>query len=307
LYAFNQQQYEPDFSIAEIPGLNNPYELNTEINHEKIKNLTAQNFFTNNLMLQNKSTSEKTKSILIKIPKQHNITISPFFSFDHISGRFIEEYEFDHTDKSDYQQRENADMSFTGSVLAAYQLNKNFFLLSGISISGSKLSISSTAVSALKDENGVYKFKLATSYGFAEISKSGIIPTAGDSLLISDATMKFNYITFPMLIKYNLSNKKVKLSVHGGIALNKLMSEKVEAEYNAQNGNEVETINKIEGIRRIFFTVNTGIEASYNLNNHVGISVSPELRYGINSINKGTPVKTYPINYGLAIHFNMKL
>ena len=109
------------------------------------------------------------------------------------------------------------------------------------------------------------------------------------------------------MINYDLPGKKLRFSVHGGVALNKLTSEKVEAEYKVRNDTEAETINKIEGIRKIFFTLNTGIDAKYSLNHKTDISIGPELRYGINSINKGTPVKTYPINYGLSLKLNFKL
>ena len=280
--------------------------MNAEDEYQKLNGLAFQNDF-DGLISEPKSSAKKAKSTTIKFSGKHNFSVSPFFSFDHITGRLIEQYEFDNADKNDYRRREKADMSFTAGVLAAYQLSEKFSLMSGVSLSNSKLSISSTAVNALKDVTGVYKFKLATSYGLAEISNSGIIPTEGDSLLISDATMRFNYISFPVLVNYNLSNKKIKLSVHSGVALNKLTTEKVEAEYQTQNGKELETINKIEGIKRTFFTLNSGVEATYSIKPGMDVSISPELRYGINSINKGTPVKTYPINYGLAFHFSVKL
>ena len=304
LYHYKSQQI---FSIAETPVFNSLNQINAEDEHLKFKGLPFKNIFIDSSVSKNISRNKKAALTIVKLSEKNNFSISPFFSFDHISGRFIEQYEFDNADKNDYRQREKADMSFTGGVLAAYRLNKKLSLMSGVSLSNSKLSISSTAINALKDATGVYKFKLATSYGLAEISNSGIIPTEGDRLLISDATMQFNYVSFPIQINYNLSSRKTSLSVHSGVALNKLTSEKVEAEYETQNGNEVETVNKIEGIKRTFFTLNTGVEATYSINHAIDISISPEVRYGINSINKGTPVKTYPINYGLALHFNIKL
>ncbi|MEP6683091.1 MAG: hypothetical protein ABJA35_07520 [Parafilimonas sp.] len=302
-YSFQQH----DFSIIKMPVLNNLNEYNNDKNLKASIYLTTQNLLNNELGLKEKSGAEKTASVVIKLLKKHAFVISPFFSFDHISGRFIEQYEFDNETKNDYSKRENPDLSFTGGVLAACQLNQKFSLLSGLSLSNSKISISSTAVSALKDATGVYKFKLATSYGLAEISNSGITPTEGDSLLISGASMQFSYVSFPVLISYKLNSKKIKLSVHSGLILNKLTSEKVETDYHVQSGDEAETINKIEGIRKTFFTLNAGIEAGYTITPHLNISVSPELRYGINSINKQTPIKTYPINYGVALHANIKL
>ncbi len=180
-------------------------------------------------------------------------------------------------------------------------------MVSGISYSSSKLSVAGAAVKALQNDNGEYTFKMATSYGFAEIKNSGIVPAAGDTLLVSSAAINFNYISIPLMINYDLPGKRLRFSIHGGVAFNKITSEKVEAEYNVQNNSEAETINKIEGIRKTFFTINTGIEAKYSLSNTTDISIGPELRYGINAINKGTPVKTYPVNYGLSLKMNFKL
>ncbi|MBV9963088.1 MAG: outer membrane beta-barrel protein [Parafilimonas sp.] len=255
----------------------------------------------------NQNPSNTTSNVISLSINKQKVEVIPFFSVDHISGRFIEQYEFDHEDKNDYNNREKPDMSFTGGLLVAYKINKKLALTSGVSVSKSAVAISSTAVNALKDANGVYKFKLATSYGFAEISKTGVTPTAGDSLFVSNGMMQLNYISFPVLLNYNFGSKKMNWSVHAGIALNKVMSDKVQVEYTINNNDDNETVNKIEGVKRIFFTLNTGVEAKYSITRSIALGLSPELRYGINSINKGTPVKTYPINYGLAanIHINL--
>jgi hypothetical protein len=297
---------QQDFSIV-VSSLQNLNNYKQENKLQPLYALHALDIFTDSLRIPNNVATNKTTSAIVTLSKNHGFSLKPFFSFDHISGRFVEQYEFDNAGKNDYSKREKPDASFTGGILGGYQLNKKVSLLSGISVSKSMVSISSTAVNALKDASGVYKFKLATSYGFAEISKSGIIPAAGDSLLISSAAMQLNYISFPLLINYNLSNKKIKLSVHSGVALNKIIGEKVDAEYHVQNNDEAETINKIEGIKRAFFTLNTGIEARYSVNRFIDVSVSPELRYGINSINKATPIKTYPVNYGVAFNLNIRL
>lgn len=257
---------------------------------------------------QNKKTGEySSSSTIVKLRNKHVFSLMPFFSADHITGRFIEQYEFDNLDENDLANREKPDMSFTAGVLAAYQLNKKISLVSGLSYSSSKLSVAGTAVKALQNNNGEYIFKLATSYGFAEIRKKGMDPVAGDTLLVSSAGINFNYISLPLMIDYDLSDRKLKFSIHGGVAINIITNEKVEAEYKVQNNSEVETTNKIEGIKKTFLTLNTGIEAKYEVNHTTDISIGPELRYGINAINKGTPVKTYPVNYGLALKLSFKL
>jgi hypothetical protein len=297
---------QKDFPVTEITLWNS---LNSQVgkNAEQPGNLHEMQLFFDAHSTKNKTVADQATSTTIHLPNKHEFSIMPFFSIDHISGRFIEQYEFDNQTEDDYSKREKPDMSYTAGVLGSYQLNKKFSLRSGISFSSSMLSITGTAVNALRDAGGKYKFKLATSYGLAEISRSGIEPMAGDSLLVSGATMQFSYLSFPVLVNYDLTGKKLKLAVHGGLALNNVVSEKMEVNYNVQSNEEAETINKIEGIRSVFFTLNTGVEARYSLNHKTDVSISPELRYGINAINKGTPIKTYPVNYGLSFSLYIKL
>jgi hypothetical protein len=293
-----------DYSVAILPS---NVSSNAGTNLERLHDFVPHDFFIIDSG-QNKELSEySSSSTIVKLRNKHVFSLMPFFSADHITGRFIEQYKFDNLDKNDLAGREKPDMSFTAGVLAGYQLNKKLSLVSGISYSSSKLSVAGTAVKALQNNNGEYIFKLATSYGFAEIRKKGMDPVAGDTLLVSSAGINFSYISLPLMINYDLSDRKLKFSIHGGVAVNIITNEKVEAEYKVQNNSEVETTNKIEGIKKTFFTLNTGIEAKYELNHTTDISIGPELRYGINAINKGTPVKTYPVNYGLALKLSFKL
>jgi hypothetical protein len=291
-----------NYSVTVLPN-----NMDDDPTNEHSDNLAPGNFSFHDLTQRNKENEHAPASINIKLHNKHLFSLTPFFSIDHITGRFIEQYEFDNLDKNDLAGREKPDMSFTAGLLAGYQLNRRFSLVSGISYSSSNLSVAGAAVKALQNDNGEYVFKMATSYGFAEITKSGIEPSAGDSLLVSSAAINFTYISIPLMINYDLPGKKIKFSFHGGVAVNKLTSEKVEAEYKVQDNKEAETINKIEGIRKTFFTLNTGIDVKYLINHATDISIGPELRYGINSINKGTPVKTYPVNYGLSLKMNFKL
>jgi hypothetical protein len=290
------------FNAAFANNINSKKGINSEHSYS-----FSNNFFTNDSMQGNKLNEYAPTSTIIKLHSKHLFSLTPFFSFDHITGRFIEQYEFDNLDENDLANREKPDVSFTAGVLGAYQLSKKLSLVSGISYSSSKLSVAGTAVKALQNDNGEYIFKLATSYGFAEIGKKGISPVAGDTLLVSSTGISFNYISLPIMINYDVSGRRLKFCIHGGVAVNIITNEKVEAEYKVQNNSEVETTNKIEGIKKTFFTLNTGVEANYELNHTTDISIGPELRYGIDAINKGTPVKTYPVNYGLALKLKFKL
>ena len=239
--------------------------------------------------------------------KKQRFSILPFVSADHISGRFIEQYKYDNADKQDYTDREKPEPSFTGGLFVAYKVNKRVSLMSGFALSSASEIISSTAVNALKDAAGVYKFKLATSYGFAELSKVGTMPSAGDSIEVTSAAMNFQYISLPLVAEYTIGKNKWKWNIYGGVSFNKLTLEKVDVEYLVNNNDENETVKKIDGLKRTFFTLNMGAKATYPVNSIISVEAGPVLRYGINSINKQTPIKTYPITYGLALGLHINL
>jgi len=149
--------------VAELPNTMND---NSEKN-EHPGNLVTGNLPVDYLTQSNKVNEHAPESININLHNRHLFSLIPFFSVDHITGRFIEQYAFGNLDKNDLEGRENPDMSFTAGLLAGYQLNKKFSLVSGISYSSSKLSVAGAAVKALQNDNGAYIFKMATSYGFA--------------------------------------------------------------------------------------------------------------------------------------------
>ena len=68
-----------------------------------------------------------------------------------------------------------------------------------------------------------------------------------------------------------------------------------------------ENKNFFEGLKNTFFTLVVGAEASYSINKRIGVGINPVIRYAITPINKGTPIKTYPISLGIAATVRVKL
>ncbi len=79
---------------------------------EHLDNLIPGNLTINDLTQSNKVNEHAPASINIKLHNKHLFYLSPFFSVDHITGRFIEQYEFDNLDENDLAGREKPDMSF---------------------------------------------------------------------------------------------------------------------------------------------------------------------------------------------------
>jgi hypothetical protein len=259
------------------------------------------NIIFNNFQNQSAATLKQNKT-----ERKHLFSIIPFISFDHISSRLQVQYEYDDQDESDFIKREKPDMSYTLGLLSEYKLSEHLSLQSGLSLSNTFTSISSTVVRALQDNSGSYKFKLATTYGLAEIKKAGI-PQNGDSILLKDASLHLQYISVPFLLKLNLKQGKLNINTTTGIGINRITGDKAEIEYATPTISEYETVEKIEGLKNTFFTFVAGAEASYSVNKRIGVGINPVVRYAITPINKGTPIKTYPISLGIGATVRVRL
>jgi len=246
-----------------------------------------------------KSGQSKTRS-------KHPFYLIPFGSLDHVSSKLEDEFEFNNENASDFARREKPDMSYTIGLLFEYGFSKTLSIQSGLSISNSFTSISPTVIKAFKDNSGQYKFKLATTYGLAEIKKTGI-PQNDDSILLNGASLHLQYFSIPVIMKINLKSGKLNINATTGVALNKIIGDNAELNYSTTASNEIETIEKIEGLKNTFFSIVAGAEANYSINRNTGVSISPILRYAVTPVNQGTPVKTYPIIFGVGAAVHIKL
>jgi hypothetical protein len=290
-----------DMSIISIP-----HSINNSLTDHSSILLTSESSQKN--LLLNQLQKQLSGSNQNQTKKKHDFYIVPFASLDHIDGRLQEEYEYGDENVSDYTKREQPDRSYTVGLLFEYELSKKISLQSGSLISNAFTSVSPTIVKAMPDNSGTYKFKLATTYGLAEIKKTGITdPQNGDSILVNDAMIHLTYFSIPVLMKVNLKQGKFNVSGTAGLAFNKITGDKAEVNYTTPATSEMETVEKIEGVKNSFFSVIAGAEATYSLSKNISTGINPVVRYSITPVNKGTPVKTYPISVGLGATVRIKL
>lgn|GEM_PF-5174215 len=254
-------------------------------------------------LIQEKSRGV-TKQTITK--QKHPFYAIPFATIDHVAERLQQVYEYNNENKSDYSGREKPDMSYTTGLIFEYNLSKKYALQSGLVLSNAFTNVSPTIVKAVPDNSGLYKFKLVTSYGFAEIKKAGMAQQ-GDSVSIIHAMIHLQYISIPALMKINLKQGKINISGTLGAAFNAIQKDEVEVDYATSSASEIESIGRIEGVKNNFITLMAGAEAAYRINRNISIGVNPVLRYAVTPVNKGTPVKTYPINLGVGASVRIKL
>ena len=243
-----------------------------------------------------------------KANPDHPFVFSPYFSFDHITGRFHEQYEYNDQEAIVSTKKEKPDMSFTFGFLSEYGLSKKIALGAGLLLSNSFSAVSATVVKALHATTNAYKFKLVTKYGLAEIRKGSIVqPQQGDSLVVNNGMLRLKTVSVPLTITYHLKRGNMQVAALGGIAINQIVSDKAEVEYMAADRAESEIVQNIEGIKDTYFSLIAGAEIAFSLNKRISIAVNPVVRYAITPVNKGTPVKTYPVSIAAGAAIRIKL
>ena len=82
---------------------------------------------------------------------------------------------------------------------------------------------------------------------------------------------------------------------------------KLETEIQKGVNNEIDILNNIEGLKKIYLSGLAGIGAEYKLTGKVSFVLMPTARFALNPINKNAVVKTFPNSVGLSAGIKIKL
>ena len=191
-------------------------------------------------------------------------------------------------------------MSFSGGILIGSSISKKLSLQSGISYSSSHISIDPTKIYAVKVNAGDIKYRHNTSAGFSYILPSfNLSPNIGDSLYTRASKHTLHYISIPLIIKYGFEHKRLSLNPGIGLAFNFLTKALLETNINDGLNTETESITKLEGLRKVSYSLMFTPELKYQVSKKWRIIAMPYFKYALASINKKNIVKTYPYNVGL--------
>lgn len=97
-----------------------------------------------------------------------------------------------------------------------------------------------------------------------------------------------------------MAKGKLKIEAMSGVTVNFLTMGKLETETQKGPNNEIDILNKIEGLKSIYFGGLAGIGAEYKITGKLSFILMPTARFALNPINKGSVVKTYPHSFGVA-------
>ncbi len=290
-----------------------------------------KNLWIENIILQSKNPIDLQKSrysiaiskawlidqsnnnIIAIVQKKHirtnRFSITPFFSPD-IAWYRLQDNNFNNQpgNSNDIEREEKHEFSSTYGALVDYKINKHWGLQSGITLSNINIITEPEIIYAQPDNSGNVKYRVNNSSGYGYILPSfSSNPVIGDSLYAFTSTHSLRYIGIPIAVTYSFVKNKFTLSVIAGMSNNFLTKAKLETSVEKGPDNSVETVNSIQGLKKVFLSGLAGIGIDFKLNKKISVGFAPTMRFALNSINKNVAVKSFPMSFGSSVGLRIGL
>ena len=244
-----------------------------------------------------------------KVGKPSRFSITPFFSPDVTWYHLQNDKNNNQTDDAtEIENSETHEFSSTVGALVGYKLNSYWSLQSGLTYSNTNISVMPKTLYAQTDNTGNVKYRINTSSGYGYILPSfSSNPAIGDSLYAFTSTHTLQYTGIPVAVKYNIVKGKFSFNALAGVSTNFLVNGKIETTLEKGGNNEIDIVNNIQCLKKIYFSGLTGFGVECKFSKMLALSFAPTFRFALNSINQGAPVKSYPNSFGLAVGLKIGL
>ncbi len=205
--------------------------------------------------------------------------------------------------------------SVGGGAKVNYAMNKKFAFQTGIvynrfgqdlSAGGGGGSLYADAISNPEEKtiSSEVSYPNVTSAGPIQLSGGDNLPMADPSHAgflsynsyssSADLIQSFKSIEIPLLMRYNLIQKRLGMFVSGGLSANMIVGNGV---YDQLQGNK--KIGEIDGIRTTNFSSQFSFGLEYKLSRKLQIGIEPSMKYYLNSINKSSQYQYKPYSIGI--------
>ena len=198
--------------------------------------------------------------------------------------------------------------SATYGALIDYKLNNHWGLQSGLTLSSTNINTEPEIIYAQPDNTGDVKYRINTSSGYGFILPAySANPAIGDSLYLVTSTHLLRYISIPLAATYSIAKSKFIFSAKAGTSINFLTKGKIETTVEKGADNSTETVNNIEGLKKLNISGLAAIGVDYTLTKRMSLAFAPTMRFALTSINKNAIVKSYPMSFGSSIGLKIGL
>lgn len=211
---------------------------------------------------------------------------------------------------------EKALISYAAGINVNYCLNKRWSIQSGIyyselgqtsenftynELASNYDEITSENQLVINTSNGNIvagvSFALSNNYFDDAIATSNNTDDVVTSYASSESAsfiLTYEYYEVPLIIQYKMIDRKISLSLSGGLSTNFLTGNTTYL----KNGSSKEDIDgSVEGIKPMSYTSVFGLGLEYPLITQLYINLNPSFRYSINSLNEAGTV--HPYSFGI--------
>jgi len=194
--------------------------------------------------------------------------------------------------------------SYSGGVSFAYKINKRFSIQSGLyySAMGQELGdiVAHGGFQQVNPSKGSNNFKVLTSNGTVNVSNPDIYlgsynspdrviarvdnfdaDKAGLNRLSNSIFTDLRYLELPLMLRYKAIDRKMGVSLAGGVWYNFLVSNSV------NTSGEKTYVGKMEGLSDLSLSGSLGMGLEYKFSKNISFNLEPTFRYFLNTSNSG--------------------
>ncbi len=248
------------------------------------------------------------RSVSSKKIKPFHFSASIFFAPMFSSNRIQDDHKDGRpNDRNAIKDNEQKQYAYSFGLSVEVPFAKRWGLQSGLTFLNKTTDIAPQKIYARLDNDGKVKYEFNCSSGYSYITpKNGSQPAVGDSINTSASTNQLKYLEIPLAIKYSFNIGKFSISPTVGSSVNILVKQKTETGLANGNSFDKQTINNIEGLKHAYLNAFVGVGLDYNINKKIAVNITPASNFAITSINKNSPVKSYPNAVGVAAGLKIK-
>ncbi len=282
-------------------------------------------FFLQNSNMDNK---RMTDIIFGDSEEEEMIKKQPFTAIS-VGGQIAPSYSYRDADNNS-AKNESGITKLTGGVNINFKTNKRLRIETGLLYAqvGQKFSNSSytpnnSMAFGLLEDN----IQPASSSNSYQNSMGNIVPKSSSSGKMFDAApstdfeasrtisnmaffsnsevdiqQELEYIEIPFILKYDIINKGIALSLNGGVSTNLLVGNNA---YNISN-NTKNKIGMMEGINAVSYSASFGFGLRTPINSSFDFNLEPRFKYFINSITSSSNYEYKPYSVGVIVGVNYK-
>jgi len=122
-----------------------------------------------------------------------------------------------------------------------------------------------------------------------------------ESNINADFVQSFEYLEIPVLINYKIIDKKMSMSISGGLSTNFMYNS---ATYIKSNNTYQNIDSKYNNLKNINYSGVVGIELEYPIITRLNFNLQPTLRYSLNSITNTQKVYPYSFGFYTGLRYN---